>query len=97
MLKFIGSTVLGLGLLVLAGAANAAPPCHAPEASAPVAYQAVPMSQASRAVRSYSYEPGGVRTYSYEPAAGTRSYGRSYSRPASGGFRDATSKGRGNY
>ena len=95
MLKFIGSMVLGLSLLVLVGSANSAPPCHGQAASAPATYQAVP-NQASRTVRSYSYEPG-ARTYSYEPAASYRGYGRSYARPAGGGFNNATTKGRGSY
>ena len=92
MSKFFASAVLGLGLFVFAGNSDAAPPCHGAAASAPVTYQA----QSSRTVRSYSYEPG-VRSYSYEPAASYRSYGRSYSRPAGGGFSNATTKGHGNY
>lgn len=102
MLKtFFAPVVISMGLLSMAGTANAAPPCRGPVASAPVTYQATPVSQASRTVRSYSYEPvRTVRSYSYEPATVPQT--RSYRTNASGrsGFNpvhDAGWKIRGGY
>lgn len=90
MLKFFAPVILAaLGLLVSTGDAHAAggSPAQAPT-------KAAQLSQPNRVTRSYSYEPG---MNSYEPAASYRSYGRSFSRRATGGFSDATIKGRGNY
>ena len=96
MLKFLAPVVFGgLGLLFSAGDAFAAGGCAGCAAAAPSCGTAatraeMQMSQATRSTRSFSYEPGAVRTY--QPSY--RSYGR---RPSTGGFSDATAKGRGNY
>lgn len=78
MLKFIATSVLGLGLLIFAAGA-----CHAgPVQKSPV--QAPPAPATARA-------EGGYRTYSYEPGAAYRPYRRtgSFSRPS---YMDARSK-----